>query len=223
VDLEQDVAANRDPFRGFLRDASTRLEFFSGSSTDDFRWLTTRFIQDYIQSLVYESSVFLHYLTDVILAHRFPSLFCRRPLPSFTLAPPYARLSLISRHLEQPLLEINTPFSTERLSEEQDDLDYTPVKRESPKSASLEERNKMSNQAEHPALLIPGPIEFDDVVLQSMGHFRFDELPWNGDGRPTDPSLARAMSVLPSSPLSARHFQCFESSSKHQIRRLNLL
>lgn len=30
----------------------------------------------------------------------------------------------------------------------------------------------MSNQAEHPALLIPGPIEFDDAVLQSMGHFR---------------------------------------------------
>lgn len=29
----------------------------------------------------------------------------------------------------------------------------------------------MSNQAEHPALLIPGPIEFDDAVLSSMGHF----------------------------------------------------
>ena len=31
----------------------------------------------------------------------------------------------------------------------------------------------MSNQAEHPALLIPGPIEFDDAVLNSMGHFRY--------------------------------------------------
>ena len=31
----------------------------------------------------------------------------------------------------------------------------------------------MSNQAEHPALLIPGPIEFDDAVLGSMAHFRF--------------------------------------------------
>ncbi|MDI1487322.1 MAG: hypothetical protein OHK93_006591 [Ramalina farinacea] len=29
----------------------------------------------------------------------------------------------------------------------------------------------MSSQAEHPALMIPGPIEFDDAVLQSMGHF----------------------------------------------------
>ncbi|KEZ42766.1 Alanine-glyoxylate aminotransferase 1 [Scedosporium apiospermum] len=29
----------------------------------------------------------------------------------------------------------------------------------------------MSTQPAHPALLIPGPIEFDDAVLQSMGHF----------------------------------------------------
>ena len=31
---------------------------------------------------------------------------------------------------------------------------------------------KMSSQAEHPTLLIPGPIEFDDAVLQSMSHYR---------------------------------------------------
>ncbi|MCJ1443746.1 MAG: hypothetical protein MMC23_004246 [Stictis urceolatum] len=29
----------------------------------------------------------------------------------------------------------------------------------------------MSAQAEHPTLLIPGPIEFDDAVLQSMSHY----------------------------------------------------
>ncbi|KAH8601686.1 alanine--glyoxylate aminotransferase-like protein [Bisporella sp. PMI_857] len=29
----------------------------------------------------------------------------------------------------------------------------------------------MSTQPDHPTLLIPGPIEFDDAVLQSMGHF----------------------------------------------------
>ncbi|KAL2051512.1 hypothetical protein ABVK25_008174 [Lepraria finkii] len=29
----------------------------------------------------------------------------------------------------------------------------------------------MSNQAEHPTLLIPGPIEFDDAVLGSTSHF----------------------------------------------------
>jgi alanine-glyoxylate transaminase/serine-glyoxylate transaminase/serine-pyruvate transaminase len=31
---------------------------------------------------------------------------------------------------------------------------------------------KMSNQQAHPALLIPGPIEFDDAVLESMSHYR---------------------------------------------------
>lgn len=30
----------------------------------------------------------------------------------------------------------------------------------------------MSNQPDHAALLIPGPIEFDDAVLQSMSHYR---------------------------------------------------
>ena len=30
----------------------------------------------------------------------------------------------------------------------------------------------MSSQPEHPTLLIPGPIEFDDAVLQSMSHYR---------------------------------------------------
>ncbi|EHL03451.1 putative Alanine--glyoxylate aminotransferase 1 [Glarea lozoyensis 74030] len=29
----------------------------------------------------------------------------------------------------------------------------------------------MSTQPEHPTLLIPGPIEFDDAVLQSMSHY----------------------------------------------------
>lgn len=30
----------------------------------------------------------------------------------------------------------------------------------------------MSSQPEHATLLIPGPIEFDDEVLKSMGHYR---------------------------------------------------
>ena len=34
--------------------------------------------------------------------------------------------------------------------------------------------SNMSSQPEHPALLIPGPIEFDDAVLQSMSHYRYD-------------------------------------------------
>lgn len=29
----------------------------------------------------------------------------------------------------------------------------------------------MSKQAPHPALMIPGPVEFDDAVLESMSHY----------------------------------------------------
>ncbi|MCJ1356901.1 MAG: hypothetical protein MMC33_006897 [Icmadophila ericetorum] len=82
-----------------------------------------------------------------------------------------AGLSLIARHLEQrPSLEINTPFSTERQSTPQDDLPYTPIQRTVPEDAE-DQAGKMSNQPPHPALLIPGPIEFDDAVLQSMSHY----------------------------------------------------
>ena len=28
-------------------------------------------------------------------------------------------------------------------------------------------------QPEHPALLIPGPVEFDDAVLEAMSHYRY--------------------------------------------------
>ncbi|KAI4120811.1 MAG: hypothetical protein LQ347_007024, partial [Umbilicaria vellea] len=115
---------------------------------------------------------------DITLALRAafrPTVFCRAPHPSLALATPRARLSLISRHLEQrPFLEINTPFSTERQSGKPDDLDYQPVSRSPPSTPTPEERNKssiMSNQPEHPTLLIPGPVEFDDAVLQSMSHY----------------------------------------------------
>ena len=113
-----------------------------------------------------------------------------RPL-SFTSSTPFnlannnqgrgatQRLSLISRHLNQrPQLEINTPFSTERISQESDDLPYTPLERPPPDLKKIEEARKnasvtMSAQAPHPSLLIPGPIEFDDAVLQSMSHYRY--------------------------------------------------
>lgn len=139
------------------------------------QWLTSPFLRFHVLYLLtLRLNCLLRGLVDVILAAtRLPSLFCRRPLFFLTLAPPRARLSLISRHLEQrPQLEINTPFSTERLSREPDDVDYTPIKRDPPRPTLPEEKQKMA-QTDHPALLIPGPIEFDDVVLQSMGHFRF--------------------------------------------------
>lgn len=105
------------------------------------------------------------------------------PRSVITLAPPRptarSRLSLISRHLDQrPDLPLNTPFSTERLAGREDGIPYTPLERAPPKQDDDDDKKplKMSSQAEHPALMIPGPIEFDDAVLQSMGHFSFVSL-----------------------------------------------
>ena len=113
-------------------------------------------------------------IADAILA-LFPCLFCRqsrRPLTASALANPRARLSLISRHLKQrPYFELNTPFSSERLAGKQDDPEYTPLVRSSPTMAD-EKGNSASSQPEHPALLIPGPVEFDDAVLEAMSHYR---------------------------------------------------
>lgn len=88
-----------------------------------------------------------------------------------------ARLSLISRHFDQrlPLPELRTPFSSERQSVESDDLEYKPIDRSLPASllpsSSSSPSSTMSLQAAHNTLLIPGPIEFDDAVLQSMSHY----------------------------------------------------
>lgn len=85
------------------------------------------------------------------------------------------RLSLIHRHLNhRPDLEINTPYSTERISQPSDDIPWTPYIRPKPDiSKPLQKRHivEMSTQPEHPTLLIPGPVEFDDAVLQSMSHY----------------------------------------------------
>lgn len=87
------------------------------------------------------------------------------------------RLSLISRHLDQhlPLPDLNTPFSTERGSHPPDDIEYKPLDRTLPSTSPSQQpespSTKMSSQAPHPTLLIPGPIEFDDAVLQSMAHY----------------------------------------------------
>lgn len=93
-----------------------------------------------------------------------------------------ARLSLISRHLGQrPVLELNTPFSTERHASQAEDVEYIPFSppppppppppnRVHPEGAAV---LKMSIQGSHPTLLIPGPVEFDDEVLRSMSHYRW--------------------------------------------------
>jgi alanine-glyoxylate transaminase/serine-glyoxylate transaminase/serine-pyruvate transaminase len=82
----------------------------------------------------------------------------------------------------KPFLELNTPFSTER-SAHLEDEEGNRIKKKQQEALStkkkedvqkvVEEPKKMSNQAPHPALLIPGPIEFDDAVLQSMSHYRY--------------------------------------------------
>merc|ERR1711964_879566 len=85
--------------------------------------------------------------------------------------PPHARLSVISRHLDpRPPIPVNTPYSVERASSTQS----IPAQvRRNSSSSQTSEKAAMSNQPNHPALLIPGPIEFDDAVLQSMSHYRF--------------------------------------------------
>ncbi|KAH7094692.1 pyridoxal phosphate-dependent transferase [Paraphoma chrysanthemicola] len=99
-------------------------------------------------------------------------------------ASPTDRLKQITKHLDsKPFLELNTPFSTERSSRYEDERGNT-IKRHTPpppQAAKKPEQpvqkqvpeapKKMSQQKPHPALLIPGPIEFDDAVLDSMSHY----------------------------------------------------
>ncbi|KAG9246767.1 alanine--glyoxylate aminotransferas-like protein [Calycina marina] len=61
----------------------------------------------------------------------------------------------------------------------------------------------MSNQPEHPALLIPGPIEFDDAVLQSMSHFSQSHV-----GAPFVETFGETLSML------RELFQTTDSSSQ---------
>jgi alanine-glyoxylate transaminase/serine-glyoxylate transaminase/serine-pyruvate transaminase len=90
----------------------------------------------------------------------------------------FSRLNLFSKHFDpKPFLELNTPFSTEREAQLEDEDGNAIKQKKDPdikkqvKEAELS--TKMSSQPPHPALLIPGPIEFDDAVLQSMGHYRY--------------------------------------------------
>lgn len=86
------------------------------------------------------------------------------------------RLSLISRHFNEklPLPQLNTPFSSERNTLPPDDIDVQVYKPSSPSvllQSSKQTPATMSSQTPHSTLLIPGPIEFDDAVLQSMSHY----------------------------------------------------
>ena len=104
------------------------------------------------------------------LAHTPRAVFRRlRPASMPRQNPPDnhpARLSLISRHLA-PVYPINTPYTVERLP---DTVDTSLLPKT--QSRNLSTSPTMSSQPAHPTLLIPGPIEFDDAVLQSMSHYR---------------------------------------------------
>lgn len=108
------------------------------------------------------------------------SLAVRRGYPAIIhkLAP-HNRLSMIARHLDpRPQLSINTPFSTERSAPIENPRPPQPRRYSSTGSQTSETtQSKMSSQPNHPALLIPGPIEFDDAVLQSMSHYRYVQDP----------------------------------------------
>jgi alanine-glyoxylate transaminase/serine-glyoxylate transaminase/serine-pyruvate transaminase len=78
---------------------------------------------------------------------------------------PRERLTAISSHLDyRPSISFSssigsTPSTTRAFA--------------SAPAVFAEGKPKMSTQPEHPTLLIPGPIEFDDAVLQSMSHYRY--------------------------------------------------
>jgi alanine-glyoxylate transaminase/serine-glyoxylate transaminase/serine-pyruvate transaminase len=81
----------------------------------------------------------------------------------------------LQRHLDPSPFELNTPFSIERASQPELDVNYirSPFRSTTSKLQKEKEKpGKMSTQPEHPALMIPGPIEFDDAVLQAMSHYR---------------------------------------------------
>jgi alanine-glyoxylate transaminase/serine-glyoxylate transaminase/serine-pyruvate transaminase len=94
------------------------------------------------------------------------SVFRRLSMPRQNPPDRPARLSLISRHLA-PVYPINTPYAVERLP---DTVDTSLLPKTQSRNHSTSAN--MSSQPPHPTLLIPGPIEFDDAVLQSMSHFR---------------------------------------------------
>ncbi|KAI0843398.1 alanine--glyoxylate aminotransferase [Hypoxylon sp. FL0890] len=83
-----------------------------------------------------------------------------RLLKATSSSNPAARISIISRHLSastQSPANSNFPSNISVPSTQSRNFSSSSV--------------NMSSQPEHPTLLIPGPIEFDDAVLQSMSHY----------------------------------------------------
>jgi hypothetical protein len=174
-----------------LTDASRPLKHFQSSRENhrDFYLRAAIPLTDCPESHL---EFFAELRTPVKLAFSrrlFASVNCRgHPAIMSSTSRVRSRLDLISKHLDspKPFLELNTPFSSERSSHWEDEHgnrikrdQKPPVKKvvQEVKKTIPELPKKMSNQAPHPALLIPGPIEFDDAVLTSMSHYRYDMTP----------------------------------------------
>lgn len=80
---------------------------------------------------------------------------------------PSSRIALVAQHLSP------APFITTAARS----FSASPVTSSTPSRSSSQSGSRplstMSTQPEHPTLLIPGPIEFDDAVLNSMSHYRY--------------------------------------------------
>ena len=86
-----------------------------------------------------------------------------------------SRLSLISRHLQPASsIPLDTPYSaaeraTQAPAGPKQSIDGSSFSTKTPTTS----QTPMSSQAPHATVLIPGPIEYDDAVLQSMSHYRY--------------------------------------------------
>jgi hypothetical protein len=86
------------------------------------------------------------------------------------------RLSVITRHLQTSSnLPLNTPYAVanratqDNIAQPKQSIDSSSFSTKVPSKPQV----PMSSQAPHAAVLIPGPIEYDDAVLQAMSHYRY--------------------------------------------------
>ncbi|KAI9643787.1 hypothetical protein NHQ30_007137 [Ciborinia camelliae] len=85
---------------------------------------------------------------------------------------PQARLSALARHLINRPDILDASFQNSIPPSTSTSTSTSTSRRRLCSITNVEDIHyTMSNQPAHPTLLIPGPIEFDDAVLQSMSHY----------------------------------------------------
>lgn len=99
------------------------------------------------------------------------SMYRSRPLSLIAMIPRGSsasrRLSLTANHLLS-----KAPSSSSSSSSSTAQARVQGPRHLSTTTTAAQDPATMSSQPEHSTLLIPGPIEFDDAVLQSMSHYR---------------------------------------------------